>query len=294
MIQNLPNETVYLIMKYLDIPDVGRLMRACKSFYELASQDYLWLVLQKYRFGSSSPPQHDDSEESVLTTFKRMSSLKRASIDIGTAWGDTAQYFEKVPLEPGSARFIRHLIEVWWLQMDGEFLAVPRGYYRPVWRLKLDTNYPAAYAGLTFKVHVADDIANQTHPSSVSECTADASIETFNRRGWFECVGPVIDVGASWAPRMLCGSPRESSWDDGSPAFLKVSFMMYEHQTFKRGLWIDCFELRKVANPGNEDRPDQLIMRIPPTNRPPGNQQSPATDSIVSRFRNLLGSFIGI
>ncbi|KAI8814530.1 hypothetical protein BJ742DRAFT_766352 [Cladochytrium replicatum] len=270
MAQLLPPEVWLNILKYLRPKEIARFALCSRSCEGLTKEPYLWILMLHRRFTaehisqgidnlaltSSLPVSHVLSEQDADTSatilaenesaqcdqqiglslkqlqdlYRKLATLKFPATEMAITWGDDQRYWRRESDPYSQNGSVMRVISVWWFHVSGNISFVPRGYYQPVWHLKISSFDPANIGQIAFSARVDDNAANEEHPNSCAVQELGAIAASTNELGWFELRLPVIDVGASWK----CAE------------FVNVAFAAVQHTSNKQGLFLSHFELRPV------------------------------------------------
>ncbi|KAI9105263.1 hypothetical protein DFS34DRAFT_1839 [Phlyctochytrium arcticum] len=272
----LPEELAVTIASYLLAPDIAQLCRANKFCNAVCRDEYLWHVLTLRRFGVDphkaeyervvrEPDGADPGEkklvdgrrggEQPVDVYKRLAKngLRLAPEDMGIIWLDGSHW--SLEEEPGSTHGrVARLATVCWYDMRGRVRGVPRGWYLPIWRVKIGPSYARYIGGQTEEdiehnatVADRDGTSIKEHDSTTSSRKFGSFASTNTPRGsepqYRDFVLPPLNVGM---------------WP-GGPPFLDVDVEAVEHSdTWKSRIVYDGFRLERVTEQWVRERQERV------------------------------------
>ncbi|KAJ3034077.1 hypothetical protein HDV00_005475 [Rhizophlyctis rosea] len=189
-----------------------------------------------YELGESAVPEDTSDSTLYLKTYKSLALANKLTISaekLGIVWGENHRYWQIKDHEGSHSGHIAHLASVCWFDVRYSIRGVPRGRYRPTWRLRLDQ-----YANELADIALSATVEEQTTSSPLSQSTTTLrTLAESSTRSWVRFYLPTIDVGMEM--------------DDAE--YHTVHLVMEDHRnTWKYGMDIDFVRLERVDLVGME------------------------------------------
>ncbi|KAI9014637.1 hypothetical protein BC832DRAFT_546002 [Gaertneriomyces semiglobifer] len=274
-ITSLPQEISVHIVKYLSCRDVGRLAHANRYFATICRDDYLWNLLTLRRFGATAASKA--TEHGHLELYKNLSqyALRLPADQLGIVWLD-GHYWKLSDDDTAETGRVAELRSVCFFDVRGRLPGVPRGRYRPFFRLQFLGGRSQGMKNVICKAACVHADA-QLHESASSEREI-GNVATSNIRPSYPTFLGTLPSGAGDWFNFYLPELNVGDWP-GAPEYLDVEFTAIDHSnSWKFGMKIDYIGLERIR-----DTPTETPVTEPSSTDGLGNEVEGGSEPVDSR-----------